>query len=87
MANADDFIKHANPILIQTSVERATTDDIKLEREVRNSIRLGDLTEDGIDIAEDRKRWCVLWCITVYNDVEGKYVQVWKIAEVHESSK
>jgi hypothetical protein len=77
--------------LIQTSIKRAPTDDKKVEPEVRDSIGLGDRTEDDVDIVEDRKGWCVPWCpsvvFTVYNGVEGKYLQVWKIAEVHESSK
>ena len=69
-------------------MKRASTDDLKAEPKVRDYIGLGDCTKDNVDIMEDRKAWCDLrWCFTVYNGVEGKYVQVWKIAEVHEFRK
>ena len=53
--DADDFIEHFNPILIQTSMERAPTDGKNVKPEVRDSIGLGDRTEDYVDIVEDRK--------------------------------
>ena len=68
-------------------MKRVPIDDLKVEPEVGDSIELGDRSEDYVDIVEDRKWWCVPWWITVYNGVEGKYMEVWKIAEVHESSK
>ena len=63
-------------------MKRAPTNDKNVVREVRNYIGLRDRTKDDVYIAEDRKG-----CFTVYNSVEGKYVQVWKIAKVYESSK
>ena len=56
----------------------STAEDIKIEREVPDSIGLGDRTEDTFDIEEDRKGWCIrlTWFLTVYNGVEGKYLQV-----------
>ena len=62
------------------------TDDRKMEPEVRDFIRLGYCTEDEVDIVEDRL-WCAQWCVTCDMGGEGKYVQVWKITEVHEPSK
>ena len=56
-----------------------TVEDIKIKPEVSNSIGLGDRTEDNVDIEEDRKEWCIpfpTWFLTVYNDVESKYLQV-----------
>ena len=65
-----------------------------MKPEVRESIGVGDRTEDDVDIVENRKGWwsvplCIPfpWWFTVYNGEEGKCLQVWKIAEVHESSK
>ena len=94
VANTDDFIENSNPILIQTFTKRVHTDDYKMKPEVRDSIGLGDRTEDGVDILEDRKgwwyaHWCILspWWFAVYNAKERKCLQVWKITEVHESSK
>ena len=63
-------------------MKRAPTNDKNVVREVRNYIGLRDRTKDDVYIAEDRKG-----CFIVYNSVEGKYVQVWKIAKVYESSK
>ena len=57
-------------------------EDGKVEPEVRDSIGLGNRTEDDVDIVEDLKGWCFPKCFTVYNCMEGKYLQVWKIIEV-----
>ena len=90
-SNTDDSIEHFSPILIQTSMKGAPTDGNNVKPEVRDSIGLRDCTKDDVDIAEDRKGWWVPWRVqprfTVYNSVEGKYVQVWKIAKVYESGK
>jgi len=59
------------------------TNHLKFEPEVRDFIRPGYRTEDSANIVED----CGPQCVTVDNGAEGKYVQVRKIAEVHESSK
>jgi hypothetical protein len=87
----DGFIEHSNPILIQTFKKRALTaptDHQKVEAEVRDSIGLGDRTQDDVNIVEG---WCVpwsfLWVFAIYNGGEGKYMQVWKFAEVDEFSK
>ena len=64
-------------------MKRVPTDDLKAETEVRDSIGIGDRTEDDVDIEEDHKGRCVPRCFTVYNGVERKYVQVCQIAEVH----
>ena len=68
------------------------TDDQKVEPEVRVFIGLGYRTEDDVNIVEHPRGWCILrcfmWCFTANNGiVKGKYEQVWKIAEIHESSK
>ena len=83
LSDADDFVEHSNPILIKTSTKMGPTDDLKVEPEVRDFIRPGYRTEDSANIVED----CGPQCVTVDNGAEGKYVQVRKIAEVHESSK
>ena len=43
----------------------APTDDRKVKPEVRDSIGLGNRTEDDVDIAKDRKGWYVLQYIMV----------------------
>ena len=68
------------------------TDDQKVEPEACVFIGLGYRTEDDVKIVEHRREWCILWCFTrcfTANNgvVEGKYAQVWTIAEIHESSK
>ena len=67
----------------------ARTDAINLDREVRDSIRVRDRTEDDIDIVEDRNGWCVPSYFpsffTVHSGQKRKYMQVWKFAEIDES--
>ena len=65
-----------------------------MKPEVRESIGVGDRTEDNVVIVKNRKGWWSVpwriplpWWFTVYNGEQGKWLQIWKIAEVHESSK
>ena len=83
LSDADDFVEHFNPILIKTSTKTGPTNHLKAESEVRDFIRPGYRTKDSANIVEDLGPQCV----TFDNSAEGKYVQVRKIAEVHESSK
>jgi hypothetical protein len=62
-------------------------DGINVDREVRDSIGLGNRTEDDVDIVEDRRRWCFPSFFTVYSGAERKCMQIWKFAEVDELSK
>ena len=59
------------------------TNHLKVEPEVCDFIRPGYHTKDSANIVEDLGPQCM----TFDNSAKGKYVQVWKIAEVHESSK
>ena len=80
-------MEHSNPILLKKSSQRAWTEDRKVEQEVSDFIGPAYRTEDEVNIMEDRGPWCVPGCVTIDSGAEGQYVQVRKIAEVHESSK
>ena len=83
LSDADDFVEHSNPILIKTSTKTGPTNHLKVEPEVRDFFRPGYGTEDSANIVKDHGPQC----FTFDNGAEGKYVQVRKIAEVHETSK
>jgi len=61
----DDLVTYSYPIFIKTSTKGMLAENLEINGKVRDCIGYRYRAEDDVDIAEDRRPWCVTFDLDV----------------------